>query len=246
MILNIQQDDQDNALINRQNDKVLKGSWKKKHLHKKKLKTIQEKKEKLNPTNPTVNAEQPNTDHKSELKKSIPSRAQHHMVSQLWSLNSAPKFSGSKSLELKPSVNLLMDNSSFKDLGIDDLISQHLKSKLNISQPTPIQSKVIPQFLNSTKDILIQAQTGSGKSLAFLLPVMNKLLKGENLGRDAGTLGLILAPTRELASQLFGVLDSLAKLSAPGKHWIVPGLLIGGEKKKSVSLAGLIFRKRLD
>lgn len=243
MILNIQQDVEDDASVSRPNDKVLKGSWKKKHLHKKKLKTIQEKKEKLKVTTLVADAEPVKEDAKRETKKSMP---QHHIVSQLWSHNTAPEFSGTKALELKPSVNLLIENASFKDLGINDLISQHLKSKLSISQPTPIQSKVIPQFLNTTKDILMQAQTGSGKSLAFLLPVMNQLLQRENLGRDSGTLGLILAPTRELASQLFGVLGSLAKLSAPGKHWIVPGLLIGGEKKKSVSQYLLIIRKRLD
>jgi ATP-dependent RNA helicase DDX31/DBP7 len=237
MILNIQQESEENASMHRQSNKALKGSWKKRHLHKKKLKTIQEK-EKSNLNKPIANAEQSKISHTAEPKKLMPAKNQHHIVSQLWSHNSAPEFSGTKSLELKPSVNPLIDNASFKDLGIDDLISQHLKEKLNISQPTPIQSKVIPQFLTCTKDILMQAQTGSGKSLAFLLPVMNQLLKRGNLGRDAGTLGLILAPTRELASQLFGVLGSLVKLSAPGKHWIVPGLLIGGEKKKSVNQYG--------
>lgn len=232
MILNIQQDNEENASSSQQNDKVLKGSWKKKHLHKKKLKTIQEKNEKLKSVGTQEESKEEN---KQDVKKSLQTNPQHHVVSQLWSQNSTPEFSGTKALELKPSVNPLMENASFKDLGIDDLICQHLKTKLSISQPTPIQSKVIPQFLNSKKDILMQAQTGSGKSLAFLLPVMNQLLQRKHLGRDSGTMGLILAPTRELASQLFGVLGSLAKLSAPGKHWIVPGLLIGGEKKKSVS-----------
>ena len=214
----------------------MKGSWKKKHLHKKKLKTIKEKEEKSKLVgNEKTGNEKCGNDKpilETYIKKS--DTAKHHFVSQLWSQNSTPDFSGTKSLELKPSVNLLMENASFKDLGIDDCICQHLNSKMGVSQPTPIQSKVIPQFLNTTRDILMQAQTGSGKSLAFLLPVLNQLLVRKNLGRDAGTLGLILAPTRELATQLFGVIGSLVKLSAPGKHWIVPGLLIGGEKKKSV------------
>ena len=235
MILNIQSAEDDATVIRKNNVTILKGSWKRKHLHKKKIRTIQDKKDK--------NVE-PRVDQKEEKEIKILSQKEKkpvkknlnpiNVVSQLWSHGSNTAFSGATTLDLKPSVNPLMENSIFNDLGIEECISKHLVAKLGISQPTPIQSKVIPQFLNSQKDILIQAQTGSGKSLAFLLPVMNQLIKRKELGRDAGTLGLILAPTRELASQLYGVLGSLVRLSAPGKHWIVPGLLIGGEKKKSV------------
>lgn len=187
MILNIEQDNEGDAAITRQNDKVLKGSWKKKHLHKKKLKSIQEKIEK---PKPVANAEESNKDLKTQVKRSATTNPLHHVVSQLWSHSSTPDFSGTKALELKPSVNPLMENASFKDLGIDDLICEHLKSKMAITLPTPIQSRVIPQFMNSKKDILMQAQTGSGKSLAFLLPVMNQLLQRKKFGKRCWNFGL--------------------------------------------------------
>lgn len=124
--------------------------------------------------------------------------------------------------------------SSFEELALDPQLVAHLQAKMGLKQPTLIQSRTIPAFLQSTKDLMIQAQTGSGKSLAFLLPMIQSLLVStQGTDREEGTHGLILAPTRELAKQLYSVLESLT-LSAHGKlHKFVPGLLIGGEKKKS-------------
>jgi ATP-dependent RNA helicase RhlE len=79
-------------------------------------------------------------------------------------------------------------------------ISQYLKERLlaaRFSVPTPVQAAAIPPALES-KDVLATAQTGTGKTLAFLIPVMERLLK---LNKP-GVAALVLVPTRELAMQV--------------------------------------------
>ena len=73
-------------------------------------------------------------------------------------------------------------------------------SKLGFEQPTPVQQQAIPLALEH-KDLLVSAETGSGKSAAFLLPTLHHLLTLPS--KKFGTRALILAPTRELAQQLF-------------------------------------------
>ncbi|WP_330692279.1 DEAD/DEAH box helicase [Romboutsia ilealis] len=84
---------------------------------------------------------------------------------------------------------------NFKDLGISESIVNVL-SKNGISTPTPIQKESINIVKNGC-DIIAQAQTGTGKTLAFLLPLF------ENISIDNNNIqGLILTPTRELAIQI--------------------------------------------
>ena len=89
---------------------------------------------------------------------------------------------------------------------------------LGFAQPTPIQSAAIPPALEG-RDILACAVTGSGKTAAFLLPILNKLIgKPRRLTRV-----LILAPTRELAAQIHADLEEL------GAHTpVTGGVIIGG------------------
>ena len=76
----------------------------------------------------------------------------------------------------------------------------------------------------------MKSQTGSGKTLAYLLPVLNDLVSlGSGLKRTDGTRALILAPTRELCSQIADVLNKMTQCCV----WIVGGSVTGGEKKKS-------------
>ena len=83
----------------------------------------------------------------------------------------------------------------FKELGIhDELIDILLQH--GIGEPTPIQKETIPVILEG-KDVVGQAQTGTGKTLAFVLPLLQKV----DAERDA-VQGLIVAPTRELAIQI--------------------------------------------
>jgi ATP-dependent RNA helicase DeaD len=80
-------------------------------------------------------------------------------------------------------------------------------SKNGITEPTPVQEQTIPKLLKG-KDVIAQAQTGTGKTLAFLLPLLEKIQSNEGY-----TQGLIVTPTRELALQI----TTVAKMLAPAK-----------------------------
>src|SRR3989338_8358448 len=84
--------------------------------------------------------------------------------------------------------------SGFAGLGIIPNILTVL-TQLNFTTPTPIQHKAIPVAIEG-KDVVGIAQTGTGKSLAFGIPLMQRLMQNQT-GR-----GLILLPTRELADQI--------------------------------------------
>src|ERR1700689_3267420 len=82
---------------------------------------------------------------------------------------------------------------NFSELQISNYTKERL-SHANFSTPTPVQAAAIPQALEG-KDVLATAQTGTGKTLAFLIPVIEQLLQGNTPGIAA----LVLVPTRELA-----------------------------------------------
>lgn len=90
--------------------------------------------------------------------------------------------------------------SSFKSLALDDIILKALDNK-GYSNPTPIQKESIPQILNGG-DLLGIAQTGTGKTAAFSLPLIHKLIKDKRTLKKKTIKSLILTPTRELASQI--------------------------------------------
>ena len=89
---------------------------------------------------------------------------------------------------------------------------------------TEVQSAAIPIAL-SGKDIMVSAKTGSGKTAAFLLPMLNRMLAEDQPG--TGTRGLILLATRELALQTQKMFGKLARFCQ-----IRCGLIIGGEEFK--------------
>ncbi|KAF9366360.1 ATP-dependent RNA helicase dbp7 [Mortierella sp. NVP85] len=156
----------------------------------------------------------------------------------------------------KPS-NAPLNTSTFTGIGVDEDLARHMEAKLNVTMPTTIQQKAIPALLGPTCkvgdnipttdiDVIIQAETGSGKTLTYLLPIVNRLIESEaspaldlEAKRAIGTLAIIMTPTRELAKQILQVLETLLRMpasSTTGKkhsHWIVPGIVIGGDKKKS-------------
>jgi superfamily II DNA/RNA helicase len=102
-------------------------------------------------------------------------------------------------------------------------------AKLEITQPTPVQQAAIPPALQR-KDLLVSAETGSGKTIAFLLPTLQQLLIQPD--PKTGTRALILAPTRELAIQILNHCMSLASYTD-----FKAGLIIGGEDfKKQLTL----------
>jgi len=85
---------------------------------------------------------------------------------------------------------------NFRDLGLQPFLTGKCE-QLGFTVPTPIQKKAIPVVLEG-KDIIACAETGSGKTAAFLLPILQKLAADKN---RRGTSVLVLAPTRELANQ---------------------------------------------
>jgi ATP-dependent RNA helicase RhlE len=95
--------------------------------------------------------------------------------------------------------------SHFEQLGLAPELLHALRD-LGFAEPTPIQSQAIPPALEG-RDVLASAQTGSGKSAAFGLPLINTLI-GKPRGK---TQALVLAPTRELAEQITQHLTLLAK-----------------------------------
>ena len=106
---------------------------------------------------------------------------------------------------------------NFKSLKIEDSLKNSL-NKMNFTKPTPIQSMAIPVALEG-KDILGTAQTGTGKTLAFSIPLINKLILDKN------AFALVMCPTRELATQVMEAIKSIIS----DKINIKTALLIGGE-----------------
>jgi ATP-dependent RNA helicase DeaD len=93
---------------------------------------------------------------------------------------------------------------SFTELGLSDSIAAVLTA-LGYEAPTPIQSRTIPPLL-AGKDVLGQAQTGTGKTAAFALPIVERLDASSR-----ATQALVLTPTRELAMQVAEAIHSYAK-----------------------------------
>jgi len=89
---------------------------------------------------------------------------------------------------------------SFNSLGLSDALLKAI-SKKGYSTPSPIQKKAIPPILEG-KDILASAQTGTGKTAGFTLPILQILSQGKHLSHRP-VRALILTPTRELAAQVF-------------------------------------------
>ncbi|MDP4587410.1 MAG: DEAD/DEAH box helicase [Flavobacteriaceae bacterium] len=144
--------------------------------------------------------------------------------------------------------------NNFEDLGIGPGYVQGL-AELNIIEPTDIQRKVIPLLLGEATDLVAQAQTGTGKTAAYGLPLLAKVVP-----QQKQVQGLVLCPTRELAQQVAKQLfrftkytdkifteavyggeyidKQITKLQRP-THLIVatPGRLIDLVKRKAVDLS---------
>ena len=88
----------------------------------------------------------------------------------------------------------------FRSLGLDDRIFKAIQ-EAGYTEPTPIQSAAIPEIL-AGRDVIGIAQTGTGKTAAFVLPILTKLAQSPNEGKRRGMRALIVAPTRELVVQI--------------------------------------------
>ncbi len=152
-----------------------------------------------------------------------------------------------------PLINSL---HTFASLGLSPKLATHLSTKLSLRSPTAIQKSAISQLLAEDSDAFLQAETGSGKTLAYLLPIVQRIIDlsspsepsalstaasndeasstvipvpQKQVHRDSGLFAIVLGPTRELCKQIYTVLESVLRCA----HWIVAGIVIGGEKKKS-------------
>ncbi|KAL2861122.1 ATP-dependent RNA helicase SPB4 [Aspergillus lucknowensis] len=135
-------------------------------------------------------------------------------------------------------------------------------SSMGFTRMTPVQASAIPLFM-AHKDVVVEAVTGSGKTLSFLIPVVEKLLRLEEPIKKHHVGAIIVSPTRELASQIYNVLLSLLAFHPPStsainpsepdegpprtKHSssalkVVPQLLLGGSTSPAEDLS--IFLKR--
>lgn len=170
-------------------------------------------------------------------------------VSSLWTQNPESTATAEKETEQPdqaPTNAPLADGSAtFTTLGLSPILANHLTTKLALKAPTAIQKSAIPELITTDSDAFIQAETGSGKTLTYLLPIVNRIMslsklrpsadsegKKETMTRHSGLYAIIIAPTRELSRQILSVMSTLIHCKN-GPQWIVPGVVIGGEKKKS-------------
>eukprot|EP01130_Rhizamoeba_saxonica_P008065 TRINITY_DN3259_c0_g1_i1.p1 TRINITY_DN3259_c0_g1~~TRINITY_DN3259_c0_g1_i1.p1 ORF type:complete len:375 (-),score=73.58 TRINITY_DN3259_c0_g1_i1:809-1933(-) len=140
------------------------------------------------------------------------------------------------SLDVNEKVTSSSYVNNFQDMGLDEKLLNIIREEWNITEPTNIQEIAIPQILAS-KDVFIAAQTGTGKTLSYVLPLLQKLLINEKNAtsfrrRGQRSRAIILVPTRELVAQTVGVIRTCCK-AEPFSHFEVLGIAGGIEKYKS-------------
>ncbi|HXO00167.1 MAG TPA: DEAD/DEAH box helicase [Candidatus Acidoferrales bacterium] len=118
---------------------------------------------------------------------------------------------------MQSSTEVISEVEVFSDMAISAYTKERLAAA-GFSIPTPVQSAAIPKALEG-KDVLATAQTGTGKTLAFLIPMIEQLLQQVTPGIAA----LVLVPTRELAMQVVAQYDALR-----GKQLSPAALVVGG------------------
>lgn len=116
-----------------------------------------------------------------------------------------------------PHHPVITTQAPFDQLGLDPEILASIR-EVGFEHPTPIQADVIPLAL-AGRDVIALAQTGSGKTAAFVIPMAQRLTHG------SGTRGLIISPTREIALQTQAFLELFGK-----NHELTTACLIGGVK----------------
>ncbi|XP_062237600.1 probable ATP-dependent RNA helicase DDX31 [Platichthys flesus] len=123
----------------------------------------------------------------------------------------------------------IFTSDSFSELELHPHLVATLNKDLNVSTLTSVQKQTIPVLL-SGRDAVVRSQTGSGKTLSYAVPLVHSLqLVRPKVSRSDGPMAVIIVPTRELAQQTLQIFQKLLKPFT----WIVPGVLMGGEKRKS-------------
>lgn len=132
--------------------------------------------------------------------------------------------------------------TSFEAIGLSAPLVSALQRTFAASTPTAIQCTAIPAILAAdaaphAASVIVESQTGSGKTLAFLLPLLQALVPAAAAASDdatsfrqRGVLAFVVAPTKELAQQIFAVVD---RLLCAYSCRCVAGLLVGNDKRKA-------------
>lgn len=134
------------------------------------------------------------------------------------------QFINRSAVDLSLNEKIFVPEHTFDEFGISPLLIKTLY-KLNIKIPTPIQDKIIPEILKGN-DVVGLAETGTGKTAAFLLPLLEKSIK------DRKKQTLIVTPTRELAAQIEAEFRSLGQGSKLTSVLCVGGIAIGPQISK--------------
>ena len=120
---------------------------------------------------------------------------------------------------------------TFDQLGLNDKILKAIQEK-GYTQPSPVQEKAIPVILKG-KDVLASAQTGTGKTAGFTLPILHLLSEKQYSSKKAKIKSLILTPTRELAAQV------AAEVKTYSKHLNLKSFVIFGGVNENPQKAAL-------
>ncbi len=118
----------------------------------------------------------------------------------------------------------------FADMGIDHRINANIAA-MGLTRPTPIQEKGIPAVVDG-RDVLGLAQTGTGKTAAFGLPMLTRLIKYGKKPDSRTCRALILAPTRELATQIATNIDAYAEGTPIRSFRVVGGASINVQTER--------------
>ncbi len=128
----------------------------------------------------------------------------------------------------------VLEMGSFATLGITDNLIDILK-KQGVIVPTPIQTQAIPEIFKG-RDIIGKSQTGTGKTLAYLLPVLQRIhIEKTNVEV------LILTPTRELSKQVFDVLKPFAEMQGIDAADVIGGSLLDHVRRRTLDLSHVKF-----
>ena len=122
-------------------------------------------------------------------------------------------------------------NHPFKELGLDDALIKAI-AEMGYDEPTPVQKLALPPVLKG-RDVLAAAQTGTGKTAAYSLPIIQKIAAASDPLKPKQVRALILAPTRELAAQIH---ENICLYS---KNTSVSGSLIFGGVSINPQIAAL-------
>ncbi|PSN52014.1 putative ATP-dependent RNA helicase DDX31 [Blattella germanica] len=168
-----------------------------------------------------------NFNEESKNEKHVNKSENQGVISSLFGRN--PEIPSFASRAVKPKSEPVFSTSDFKELTLHPFTVSNLDQNLGLQKLTTVQQKAIPILLNGS-DALVRSQTGSGKTLAYALPIVEQLHSiRPKLTRADGIRAVVVVPTRELALQTY---EWFVKIVKPFT-WIVPGYLIGGEKRKS-------------